>query len=631
MRAADGLLALAVAAAGAHLLLSMQLPALAALFAVATVLAPLPAWLGWRRPLAPTPGLAFITFVSGGLLGYMALADWVPADSWAADFAVFGGLCLAMLALLLWLLGTRTAAPPGRAGDPSGDTLAATALALAVLIPRRLPLDALTQALPWLAALAAVLAPLVSRLGAKALARAAWLLPVLALLPIAEPALRAAQRPLLGTLFSIMPAPRGDTGFSPLAQLRASGLLQPSRRPVLRLWVTGGTPPPYLIGNRLLTLDAGYQWKGVDPGGQAIERESTPAGQRYRLAPGKPTWSLAAHSLRRDDLLFVPAGTQRIDVADASLGVDGAGVLRAQFAGRADRRWQAEGAPPDAQVRATAEALALPAFWDADLQAAAAALAGADAAQTAARIGAELRGRRYSLNYRLDRQAPFRDFFLNRKPAHCFWYATAAALALRANGVPSRLVTGYLVSEPLGGGAFLVRERDAHAWAEWQDAAGRWHTLDATPANYDAVLADYGGGAFERAWQRLAARLDAWWQDVELTDAQVQAVLLAGLAVLVGLFVREYRRLRRVAPRIGHSREWQRLWRRFLRVSGLPERAQWTATDYLAHVPQGWAPQRRAAARRFLEIYAAARFSPYGTPAEAAAALRACRRRGLFG
>jgi transglutaminase-like putative cysteine protease len=631
MRAVDGLLAIAVGASGAHVLLSMQLPVLAALFAVAALLAPLPAWLRWRRPLAPTPGLAFITFVSGGLLGYMALADWVPADSWAADFAVFGGLCLAALVLLGWLLATRSAAPRGRAGDPSADTLAATALALAVLIPRRLPLDGPAQALPWVAALAAVLAPLVSRLGARALRRAAWLLPVLVLLPWVEPALRAVQRPLLGTLFSILPAPRGDTGFSPLAQLRATGLLRPNHRAVLRLWVTGGTPPPYLIGNRLLTLDAGYQWTGVDPAGPGIARESAAAGQRYRLAPGASTWSLTVHSLRRDDLLFVPPGTQTIDIADASLGLDSAGVLRAQFSARAKRRWQAAGAPAGSDGRAPAEALALPAFWDADLQAAAAALAGPDAAQTAARIGAELRGRRYSLNYRLDRQAPFRDFFLNRRPAHCFWYATAAALALRANGVPSRLVTGYLVSEPLGGGAFLVRERDAHAWAEWQDGAGVWHTLDATPANYETVLADYGGGAFERVWQRLAARFDAWWSQVELSDAQVQAVLLAGLAVLVGLFVREYRRLRRVAPTVGHSREWQRLWRRFLRLSGLPERPQWTATDYLRHLPESWPPQRRAAARRFLEIYAAARFAPHAAPAEAAAALRAWRRRGLSG
>jgi hypothetical protein len=79
MRAADALLAIAVAAAGAHLLASMQWTGPALLFGVLALLAPLPAWLGWQRPLAPTPGLAFISFVSGGLLGYLGLADWAPA------------------------------------------------------------------------------------------------------------------------------------------------------------------------------------------------------------------------------------------------------------------------------------------------------------------------------------------------------------------------------------------------------------------------------------------------------------------------------------------------------------------------------------------------------------------------
>jgi hypothetical protein len=631
MRAADMLVAIAVAAAGAHVLASMQWPVPALLFGLSAMLAPLPAWRGWRRPLAPTPGLAFITVVSGGLLGYLGLADWAPVDSWAGDFAVFGGLCLAGLALLLWLLLTRPAAPAGKAGDPAGDTLVVAVLALALLIPRRVPPAGITMMLPWIAALAAVLAPMVSRLGGRALRRAAWLLPVLALLPLAEPALRAAQRPLLGALFSAMPAPRGDTGFAPLARLRADGFLRPARRPVLRLWVNGGTPPPYLVGNRLLTLDAAYEWKAADSGRLDIERESTAVGQRYRLAGGTSIWSLAVHSLRRDDLIVAPPGTQHITLSEAALSYDTAGVLQGQFAARAERRWQASGGPPPVESAAPAEALALPAFWDADLQAAATGLAGADAAQTAARIGTELRGRQYSLRYTLDRQAPFRDFFINRKPAHCFWYATAAVLALRANGVPGRLVTGYRVSEPLGGGLWLVRERDAHAWAEWQDAAGRWHTLDATPLDYGDAVADYGGGALERAWQRLAARLDAWWQGVELTDGQVHAVLLAGLAVLAGLFVREYRRLRRSAPQARHSREWLRLWRKFLRASGLPERAQWTAGDYLAQLPPAWPPPRRAAARRFLELYAATRFAPGATPAKAAAALRDLRRRRLSG
>ena len=436
---------------------------------------------------------------------------------------------------------------------------------------------------------------------------------------------------MLGAVISALPAPRGATGFSPLARLRAEGLLRPARRPVLRVWVADGRPPPYLVGNRLLTLDAQYEWKTPSAVPLTEPRPTGDEGRRYRLAAGATDWVMAVHSLRRDDLLFLPPGTRWVEVADASLGFDAAGVLDGTFAGRDERRWRAAGGGLPVSPVAEPATLALPVFWDAQLQAAARRLGGGDAAQTAARIGDELRSRRYSLDYRLDRRAPLKDFFINRQPAHCFWYATAAALALRANGVPSRLVAGYRVSEALGGGLFLVRERDAHAWTEWQDDNGRWHTLDATPPDYGAVLAPYGGGRLERAWQGVRARLDAWWRQVELSDAQVQAVLLAGLAVLAVLFVREYRRLRRVDPRQRRSRQWLRLWRGFLRTSGLPERPLWTAADYRENLPPQWPSARLAAAQRFLDSYAAARFAPDADTAPAVAALRELRRSRLSG
>ncbi len=628
MRLADVVLSVAVAAAGAHVLCSMQLPTAAVVMGVLSALALL-VRLQPRLPLAPTPGLAFIVFVSGGLLGYLGLADLVPAGSWAGDFAVFAGLCLAGLVLMLWLLATRLPPLAGSAGDNGGDILAASTLALVLLIPRNVPADGLTLTLPWLGAGAGFLAPALSRLGVRVLPRILILLPALMLLPLTEPALQAAQRPLIGALISAMPNPRGETAFSPLAQLRPDGFLRPARRPVMRLAVTGGTPPQYLVGNRLLTLGAGLEWKTDGASGPELLSVATESGRRYRLGSGPNTWSLAVHSLRRDDLVFVPPGTRQVDMVDSSLAYDRTGVLRAQFADRAARRWQLAGGTSASESRAGAAALALPAFWDAELQAAAGQLAGADATQTAARVAGELRGRQYSLRFALNRDAPFKDFFLKRKPAHCFWYATASVLALRANGVPSRLVTGYLVTEPLSESLWLVRERDAHAWSEWQDEAGRWHTLDATPPDYDLVLADFGGGELERAWQRLLANLDLWWRAIQLTDGQVQGVLLAGLAVLAGLFVREYRRLRRTGPRALRGREWARLWRQFLRASGLPERPQWTAGDYLEHLPTSWSSTRHAAARHFLEMYSAGRFAPDGTVAGAGAALKQFRRRRL--
>ncbi|HIA05094.1 MAG TPA: transglutaminase domain-containing protein, partial [Myxococcales bacterium] len=48
------------------------------------------------------------------------------------------------------------------------------------------------------------------------------------------------------------------------------------------------------------------------------------------------------------------------------------------------------------------------------------------------------------------------DFFLNEKAGYCFWFASATTLALRANGIPSKLVSGYMVHERLSSQLWLV-------------------------------------------------------------------------------------------------------------------------------------------------------------------------------
>ncbi len=74
-----------------------------------------------------------------------------------------------------------------------------------------------------------------------------------------------------------------------------------------------------------------------------------------------------------------------------------------------------------------------------------------------------------------------------RLPVHharsgfCGHYASAFVTLMRAGGVPARVVTGYLGGEwnPIGS-YFLVRQSDAHAWAEiWLGAAG-WQRIDPT-------------------------------------------------------------------------------------------------------------------------------------------------------
>ena len=66
---------------------------------------------------------------------------------------------------------------------------------------------------------------------------------------------------------------------------------------------------------------------------------------------------------------------------------------------------------------------------------------------------------------------------------YCVHFATAAAVLLRAAGVPARYVTGYLL-EAKAGEPVTVTEENAHAWAEYYEPnLDVWIPLEATPAS----------------------------------------------------------------------------------------------------------------------------------------------------
>ena len=79
------------------------------------------------------------------------------------------------------------------------------------------------------------------------------------------------------------------------------------------------------------------------------------------------------------------------------------------------------------------------------------------------------------------------DFVENRRAAHCEYFATGAAMLLRLNGVPTRYVTGFTVtqqsaSDENDGEMWIARNRDAHAWVEAYDSdRQQWRIVEATP------------------------------------------------------------------------------------------------------------------------------------------------------
>lgn len=74
------------------------------------------------------------------------------------------------------------------------------------------------------------------------------------------------------------------------------------------------------------------------------------------------------------------------------------------------------------------------------------------------------------------------DYFLfTSKQGYCEYYATAMTVLLRANGIPARVVNGYLPGARQADGRFLSRESQAHAWVEVYFPGYGWVSFDPTP------------------------------------------------------------------------------------------------------------------------------------------------------
>lgn len=158
----------------------------------------------------------------------------------------------------------------------------------------------------------------------------------------------------------------------------------------------------------------------------------------------------------------------------------------------------------------------------------------------------------YSLSTNPGEGDPISNFLLERKAAHCEYFASAAVILLRCLGVPARYVSGYYAHERTGMGTLIARQRDAHAWAEalvvGEEGAGeRWVTVEATPASGRPDATD---GPVP-AWTRFSE----WMQDVidALRTGIVRSVgitgaVAIGVSVIVFLVWRDIRRQKRLAP-----------------------------------------------------------------------------------
>ena len=249
----------------------------------------------------------------------------------------------------------------------------------------------------------------------------------------------------------------------------------------------------------------------------------------------------------------------------------------------------------------------------------------------------------YSLTPDLPPGEPGLEVFLRqRRAAYCVHFASAAALLLRARGIPARVAGGFLAQEAQGDGGRrkLVRMRDAHAWTEaWiepgpEGGQGRWLRVDATPLGAEQLEPGWLSAAAGRLWRDLRWRWAEAWGGRTLRDLALRAlplVALAGLVLLLrGLWRRWQGRVRRSALAAGTDlapSALEPLYRRFeeaiVSATGLSRPASETDGELIRRLEAALPSAALAHAQRFLRRYRAARFGQSGEPREALAGILA--------
>ncbi|MET0291327.1 MAG: zinc-dependent peptidase [Steroidobacteraceae bacterium] len=235
------------------------------------------------------------------------------------------------------------------------------------------------------------------------------------------------------------------------------------------------------------------------------------------------------------------------------------------------------------------------------------------------------------------------DFLFNTRLGFCGHYASAFVTLMRAAGVPSRVVTGYQGGEWNAlGGYLLVRQSDAHAWAEvWIDGTG-WQRVDPTaaaaperltrgfrelqPSSGDLTARLLRGnrwlGELFRSWDAA----NTWWQTrvlefdrgaqlgllarLGLPDADyplLAALLMAAAALWAGAFALR-RHLAERPRRDDVGRSWQRL-RRAVARAGLAPPAHLAAAGFAGEATQRF-PELAPLFQSALRIHDELRYAP---------------------
>jgi hypothetical protein len=424
---------------------------------------------------------------------------------------------------------------------------------------------------------------------------------------------RASEGVVTDTLFKLIrDAPR-PTGLALQSEitLERRGRMPDTER--LLMEVRGSRPEKL----RTMVLDAfdGVHWKTS----RALEQA------RLKLIPPKPEEIMRSTEITLLQPLrpFLPAPAGIRSVEGANPQVLGGWMLRGDGKEGATLTLRHEGREQLPQEPAPDAALAsLPEELRAELRPLALEVT---RGATTPRARAEALERwfrdnfQYSLSVDLSGEgSPLAVLVRERRPAWCVYFASAMAAMLRSVEVPARLAGGFVPQEenPFSG-AFLVRERDAHAWVEvYLEEEGRFVAFDPTPwQSRDALLAPQARGRVSAALQAFASLFRRWTSSVLSSPLEVLAVLaLIGGPVWWRLRARG-RRQRAPRPREamrGTDPKLAAIYARYLRAmkrgADLVPSPSETDEELLLRLRQARGDEAADLAHSFIKLYRQVRF-----------------------
>jgi transglutaminase-like putative cysteine protease len=341
---------------------------------------------------------------------------------------------------------------------------------------------------------------------------------VLAHMPVGQPSLRQAGLlsaraallgapvmvalfvlfPRIGPLWGLPQDAGAKTGLSGTMRMGAMAEVANDDSVAMRIRFQGTPPPPqslYFRGPVLATFD-GLEWRRLEPSVATAEAnagelrlQGEPVAYEVTLEPSRLNVLplLQATPATPEDRPQLP-GWRFFMRSDLQWTADRPIGERLRFTARAWPRFEQGPLEPRWGLR---EYLQLPAGHNPRMLQWAAALrrdpryAKAEPAQLAALLLQQVRtgGYTYTLSPGEYGRDAVDEFWFDRKQGFCEHYAASFVVAMRALGVPARIVTGYQGTdrEPVDG-YWIVRQSHAHAWAEYWQRGHGWVHADPTAA-----------------------------------------------------------------------------------------------------------------------------------------------------